>query len=48
MQSEVIELRQKKKEADAAERASKDVERALQDDIRELQDQLDRSRRDME
>jgi hypothetical protein len=48
MQTEVLELRQKKKEAEAAERVHKDVERALRDDIRALQDQLERSRRDME
>lgn len=48
MQTEVLELRQRKKEAEAAERHHKEIERALRDDIRELQDQLDRSRRDME
>jgi mitotic spindle assembly checkpoint protein MAD1 len=48
MQTEVLDLRQKRKDADAAERAQRDIERALRDEIRELHDQLERSRRDME
>ena len=46
--TEVSDLRQKRKDADANERAQKDVERALRDEIRSLQELLDRSRRDME
>ncbi|WWC68115.1 uncharacterized protein I206_102036 [Kwoniella pini CBS 10737] len=48
LKSEVVELRQKKKESDASERASKDVERSLKDEIRTLQEQLERARRDMD
>ena len=48
LKNEVVDLRQKKKEADAMERAAKDVERVLRDEIRMLQEQLERSRRDME
>ncbi|WWC59638.1 uncharacterized protein I303_102197 [Kwoniella dejecticola CBS 10117] len=48
LKSEVIELRQRKKESDANERASKDVERSLKDEIRTLQEQLERARRDMD
>ena len=48
LQTEVLDLRQKKKETEANERASKDVERALRDEIRTLQLQLERARRDME
>lgn len=48
LQTEMIDLRQRRKETEANERASKDVERALREEIRTLQDQLDRSRRDME
>ena len=48
LQIEVTELRQRKKEYEANERAAKDVERALRDDVRMLHDQLDRARREME
>jgi mitotic spindle assembly checkpoint protein MAD1 len=48
LKTEMIDLRQKRKETDANERATKDVERALRDEIRSLQEQLDRARRDME
>ncbi|OCF58638.1 hypothetical protein L486_03127 [Kwoniella mangroviensis CBS 10435] len=48
LKSEVVELRQKKKESDSNERAMRDVERKLRDEIRTLQEQLERSRRDMD
>ena len=48
LQTELIDLRQKRKEADVAERTAKDVERRLRDEVRILEDQLERARRDME
>ncbi|WVW78266.1 hypothetical protein I302_100219 [Kwoniella bestiolae CBS 10118] len=48
LKSEVVELRQKRKESESNERAFKDVERKLKDEIRTLQEQLERSRRDMD
>ncbi|KAK8847559.1 hypothetical protein IAR55_005418 [Kwoniella newhampshirensis] len=48
LKSELNELRQKKKEVVAVERAAKEVERSLKDEIRILQDQLERARRDMD
>ncbi|WVF69623.1 hypothetical protein IAT40_004401 [Kwoniella sp. CBS 6097] len=48
LKSEVIELRQKKKEVDAVERTAMDVQRSLKDEIRVLQEQLERARRDMD
>ena len=48
LQTEMLDLRQKRKDAEANERASKEVERALRDENRTLQEQLDRARRDME
>jgi mitotic spindle assembly checkpoint protein MAD1 len=48
LELEVTDLRQKKKEADVAERASKDVEWGLREEIRTLQSQLERSQREME
>ncbi|ORY21331.1 spindle assembly checkpoint component Mad1 [Naematelia encephala] len=48
LQSEVIELRQKCREADAADRAAKEIERTLKEQIRTLELQLERARRDMD
>ncbi|RXK40891.1 hypothetical protein M231_01739 [Tremella mesenterica] len=48
MAIELNELRQKRKEVDASERASREVERALREEIRTLSEQLERARRDME
>ncbi|WRT64613.1 uncharacterized protein IL334_001546 [Kwoniella shivajii] len=48
LKSEVADLRQKKKESDASDRASKEAERSLKDEIRIMQEQLERARRDMD
>lgn len=48
LQSEVVELRQRKKEYEANDRAARDIERKLRDEIKTLQDQLYRARQDME
>ncbi|WWC86741.1 uncharacterized protein L201_001619 [Kwoniella dendrophila CBS 6074] len=48
LKSEVVELRQKRKESEVAERKAKLDEKELKDQIRILQEQLERSRRDMD
>lgn len=48
LESEVSQYRAQKKEWDAMERASKDVERSLREENTKLHDQLERYRRDME
>ena len=48
LKAELHEVRQKRKEMEAAERAWKDAEYALKEEVKTLQELLDRSRRDME
>lgn len=48
LQSEVSELRRFKKEAEATDHSTKELERSLRAEIRSLNEQLTRARREVE